>query len=308
MPKMKFLLIKLISLILNIRNIMIHGMNPQINLLHLKYFCDSVTHNSISDAAKMNFVTQSAVSQAINKLEISLGKQILVHTRQKFQVTPEGRIVFEEARHIFKAIQNMQEKMLQKDPEISGKLKIATTKSLGMSFIAPTYKKLKEEHPLLESAVQLGGLSYIRNCIRQNEVEFGIVVYDQDFAHFEKHPIQSGKFRLYQNKDSTHDEQNVFVNYFEGTYVSELRDYLTKHTSLKITSELSGWEVIARFTEINLGIGFYPDYIMANKRYLNIKPYPLKLPSYDYEICAIYNKGEKLSRAATAFLESISMD
>jgi LysR family transcriptional regulator, carnitine catabolism transcriptional activator len=49
------------------------AMNPLINLMHLKFFCDAVTFSSISEAAKRNYVTQSAVSQAIAKLEQILG-------------------------------------------------------------------------------------------------------------------------------------------------------------------------------------------------------------------------------------------
>ena len=48
-------------------------MNPAINLIHLKFFCDAVVYESITEAAKMNYISQSAVSQAITKLESIFG-------------------------------------------------------------------------------------------------------------------------------------------------------------------------------------------------------------------------------------------
>lgn len=72
---------------------------------------------------------------------------------------------------------------------------------------------------------------------------------------------------------------------------------------LKILAELAGWEVVARFTEMNIGMGFFPDYIVTNNRYPTLKIYPVDLPVFEYEIGAIYNKGEQLSRAAYLFLD-----
>lgn len=286
-------------------------LDPQINLLHLKFLCDAVTYNSISEAAKMNFVTQSAVSQGISKLERILNVQLLAHARKKFKLTPDGKIVFEQARHVFKSIQNIFDGINQNKKIVAGNLKFASTKSLGMSFIPACYKKMKMNFPGVDISVRLGGLNYIRNSIKQGDVELGIVVYDQDFEEFAKHPLKRGKFNLYQctDKQLPFVEEGILVNYHEGTHVKKLKEHLQRrHPLLTVQAELSGWEVIARFTELNMGIGFFPDYIMANNRYQNIEVYPLELPDFEYEICAIYNKGEKLSRCASAFIEQFSLD
>ncbi len=288
-------------------------MNPQINLLHLKFFCDAVVYRSISEAAKMNYVTQSAVSQAIIKLEKALGAAILIHTRQKFQLTEEGKIVFEQARHVFKTVQNIHERIHQNKETLKGTLKFASTYSLGMSFLAPLYKKMKETFPDIQLSYRLGGLNFIRNSLRQQEAEFAIVVYDQDFSQFTKCPLQQGRFHLYQSIHAPHHliEQGIFVDYLEGTYVEDLKQHLLQSdeaSPLTIQAELSGWEVVARFTEMKMGIGFFPDYLVANDRYPTLKVYPLQLPIFDYQICVIYNKGEKLSRAAQAFLDLFHLD
>ena len=286
-------------------------MNSLINLLHLKFFCDAVVYKSVSEAAKMNFVTQSAVSQAIAKLEKVLGTQVVIHTRQKFQVTEEGKIVFEQARHIFKTIQQTYDKLNQNKETVTGTLKFVSTNSLGMSFIASSYNKMKISFPHVNLSFRLGNLNYIRNALRQGEAEFGIVVYDQNFSQFNKHPLKKGQFRLYQNAEAPLHliENEILVDYFEGMNVQELRDYFvqTNRSELKLQTELAGWEVVARFTEMNIGIGFFPDYVIENGHYPTIKPHPLQIPSFEYEICAIFNKGEQLSRAACAFIDQFAL-
>lgn len=282
-------------------------MNPLINLTHLKFFCDAVTYSSITEAAKMNYVTQSTVSQAIIKLEKILGIQIVSHSRQKFQITSEGQILFEQARHIFKSIQDTFEKIHQNKEIITGDLKFVSTNSLGMSFIAPSYKKMRTNLPQINISFRVGGLNYIRNTLRNGEAEFAIVVYDQDFSQFSKYVLQKGKFNLYQNLEAPHHliENGILVDYFEGMYVNDLREQCPE---LKIMTETAGWEVAARFTEMNIGIGFFPDYIVANGRYPTIKPHPTTIPHFEYQICLIHNKGQKLSRAASLFIDQFSLN
>lgn len=286
-------------------------MNPQINLLHLKYFCDAVVYNSISEAAKLNFVTQSAVSQAISKLEISLGVPILVHSRQKFQITEEGKIVFDRAKYIFKSVQDIRDTINLNKETIAGSTKFVTTKSLGMSFLGPSWKKMQENHPQAGLEFETGGLNFIRSMLKNKTAEFGIVVYDHNFEQFSKYPLKKGRLQLYQSLNAPHHliEKGILVDYREGTYVSELHEYFeSAHTPLTIQAALSSWEVVARFTEMGIGVGFCPDFIMLNNRYPTIKPFPIEIPHLEYEICVIYNKGEKLSRVARAFIDQFSMD
>lgn len=283
-------------------------MHPSVNILHLRFFSDAVLYKSISESAKMNFVTQSAVSQGIRNLEKALGVQLLMHSRQKFQLTEEGKIVFEQSRQVFQSIQNIYKEINRDKEVITGSLKFVTTKSLGMSLVAPSYKKIKKLFPQVDIDLRLGGLNYIRNSLKQEDVEFGIVVYDENFTQFAKHTFKRGLFNLYQGvnaQNNDFEEHGILVNYFEGTFVNELRKHLKKHSKLKIKNALSGWDILARFADLNIGIGFFPDYIVGNNRYPNIKTYPLQLPLFDYEISIIYNKGKNLSRAACAFIEQL---
>jgi DNA-binding transcriptional LysR family regulator len=300
------------SLIFIISNSNILTMNPQINLLHLKFFCDVALYKSFSDAARLNFVSQSAVSQGISKLERMLGAELFMPSKQKLSLTEEGQIVFEQARHVFRSIHHIYDGLNnQHREEITGTLKFVTTKSLGGAFIPKAYERASTLYPKIDLRMNLGGLGYICNLVKEHEVDFGIVVYDENFAQFAKHPIKRGKFNLYQGVSGSGDRlfrDHVLVNYFKGTYVHDLSLFLEQCSTLRVKTELSGWEVLARFTELNLGIGFFPDYIVANNRYPTIKPYPLELPAFDYEICAIYNRGEKLSRTARTFIDLFSQE
>lgn len=275
--------------------------------MHLKFFCDAVVYGSISESAKANYVTQSTVSQAITKLEKILNVELLDHARQKFNVTPEGHMVFEQARHVFHAVQEMQNIVDAHKQEVTGTLNFVSTNSLGLSFLGPLYRQMQLQFPAVQLNFRLGGLNFIRNSLRQGDAEFAIVVYDHSFAQFSKHPLKKGHFQLYQHCEAPLHllDQGVLIDHQEGMYVSDLKNYFleSNHPPLKIQAELAGWELVARFTDMHIGIGFFPDYITEHERYPQLKIHPQKIPAFEYEICAIYNKGQKPTRAAAAFFE-----
>ena len=285
-------------------------MQQLINLYHLKFFCDAIAYQSISEAAKMNYITQSAISQAINKLETVFGVQLLIHNNQKLMITPEGQIVYNQAKEIFKAVKETFNQVNLTKKEVAGRLTFVTTKSLGMSFFASTYAKIKKNLPQLELKFKMGGKNFIRNALKREEVEFAIVVYDHNFSQFAKRPIKKGCLHLYQSKKAPKNlvNQGIFIDENDGMHIHNLREFLTLQNQSIDTKEIAGWELVARFTELGLGVGFFPDYLLANNRFPHLKIHPIQLPPFEYEIAAIYNKSSKLSRAAYAFIEQFTLD
>lgn len=310
-------------------------MNNFINLAHLKFFCDAVIYKNISEAAKMNFITQSAISQAINKLEHIYGVPLLTHNKQTLILTEYGKIVFDEATEIFKSVKIAFDKINQAKTEITGVVKFATTKSLGMSFFAPTYTKIQKNLPHVKLKIDMGGKSYIRTALKREEVECAIVVYDHNFSQFAKHTIKKGFFNLYQSiyreEEDRFDEvvacpnskswpgsginspenfinQGIFIDEYKGMHIDSLRNFFSgKGYSFEMEA-ISGWELVAHFTNLNIGVGFFPDYIASETRFPNLRLHSMKLPPFEYEIAAIYNKSTKLSRSAQAFIEQFTLD
>lgn len=283
-------------------------MNSFINLAHLKFFCDVVTYNGLSEAAKINFITQSAVSQAIDKLENIFGAPLLIHNKQKVMMTEQGQIVFEQAAEIFKAVRETFIKVNELKDEVTGALKFVTTKSLGMSFIPPTYTKIQKKLPHIDLRIKMGGKNYIRTKLRREEVEFAIVVYDESFSQFTKHTIKKGCFNLYQSKTADLTHLEIFIEEEESMYVSDLRSYFSKNDYSAKIKVLAGWELVAHFTNLGMGVGFFPDFLASGKRFPHLELHPIKLPPFDYEIAAIYNKSAQLSRAACAFIEQFTLE
>ncbi len=77
----------------------------------LKYFYDVVKIKSISKAASNAHISQSALSQQIQKLEDSVGHKLLERSNKGVEATPMGRIVLKYAENIFRTYEKMQDEM-----------------------------------------------------------------------------------------------------------------------------------------------------------------------------------------------------
>lgn len=277
-----------------------------LNLIYLRYFYDAAALGSVSQAARKNFVTQSALSQGIVKLEQGLGIKVTTHKKQRFILTEEGKVVFEQARTIFHSVKTLQDKLNASQNVLAGELNFVCTNSLGMSFLPERYAEMQRQHPEVELKFRMGGLSFIETWLRQGIPEFGLVLNHKQFHSYDKIVVQEGVFQLYAHKDYEGDlSDGIFVDESETSFVKELQALYRKHykNELLIKGELSSWEVIARFVDKGIGVGFFPDYIFKNNRFPSLVPLKTKFKPIPYEIVAIHPKGEGLSRAAMALLE-----
>ena len=129
----------------------------------------------------------------------------------------------------------------------------------------------------------MGGLNLIRTALKRIEAEFAIVVYDHNFDQFEKIPLKKGQLHLYRAKDAPSNliKNGIFVDDAEGLYVKELKAHLEQQGYQNaIQDAIAGWELVARFAQLGIGVGFFPDYIVANNRFPEMAVHPLHTPSF----------------------------
>lgn len=277
-------------------------MYNQINLSHLKYFYDAVMLNSISAAARENFVSQSAISQGIAKLEQALQVTLTTHQRQSFKLTEEGVIVFDEAKQIFRAVGDLRERLNGLKGVISGEVHFACTNALAQFFLPLSYIKMREKYPLVSLRFNRGSLQFIHEALRQEKVSFALAMDAPQFYNFEKIILSKGCFRLYTAK-GVKASSGILIDHEESSEVLGLRKmYAEKYKKELIIQEvLSGWGLVAKFVQMGCGTGFLPEFIFDGNK--DVKEVKLDIPPIEYTICAFKAKAMPLSRASQIFLD-----
>lgn len=273
-----------------------------INLSYLKYFFDAVMNKSISAAARKNFVSQSAISQGIAKLEASLKVKLTTHERQKFRLTEEGEVVFREAKNLFNAVDGLKDKLSELKGEVAGEIKFACTNTLAQCFLPSAYIKMKKKYPGVDLHFHRGSLNFIHDALRNEKVNFALALESVEFDQYEQESLSKGSFRLYKHKKSTRDE-GIMVDHIENYEVIELRKrYKERYgKNLEVLEALSGWTLVLTFIQMGYGMGYLPEFMIKEQK--DIKEVKLDIPLIQYSICAVRRKGATLTRAEKAFLE-----
>lgn len=272
---------------------------PNINFL--RYFYTAGKNNSMSKAAEENFVSQSAISQGIDKLEIELGIKLITNSKNRFQLTAEGELLLNKCEDIFSIFSEIEDLFNEKEGIFKGRLIFATSHSFALSVLPIYYKKLLQLHPAVEPILRLGHTGIIKESVSKGEVDFGVVVANEDLPAFNTEMISHGEHRLYRVKKKIKPILDRLIISEDRREDHLLLNYL-KEGGKKIPPiiEVLSWEVIAGMVEQGLGIGFLPDYV-ANRH--GLVPLPTKLPKITYRILAIYSKNKGLTRNAKMFID-----
>lgn len=265
------------------------------NFLFVKYFCDAVRLGGVSAAAKANFVTQSAVSQAITKLEQSLHCSLLARHPNRFRLTPAGQKAFEQLSEILKKAHDFQSNF---SPTEMGPLEFACTHSFALAILPPYLKRFRTEYPDIKINFHcLSNPHEIKHHLKMGSIDFGIL--SNAGEGFEKKVIYKGSYGLYTCSPATSfilpepEDTSTFKNAYAQKYGKEPDVFL----------EVGSWEVVANLVAEGLGIGYFPDYIAAKRNLHPCEP-DLLLPTY--EISAIYPTGMKLRKSSELFLSFFS--
>jgi DNA-binding transcriptional LysR family regulator len=283
-------------------------MFPQINLIHLKFFYDAAIYKSVSESARRNFRTQSAISQGISTLEQILGVQLTTHQKQRFKLTEEGKIVFNHAKHIFSSLKNLEEDLNKQTETLMGDVTFVCTNAIARSQVPSAYLKMLTEHPEVNISFHRGNLSFIKEALRVGTADFAIVINSPEFNHYDSHTLSKGSFQLYYSKTLTNPtlDDGIIVDHITNEEVKQLkRKYKRKYKKeLQIQLELSGWGMVHQFVEKGVGIGYLPEFIVDEQ----LEIYPTDLTPYQYKIIAIFPKGSKPTRSAQALLDFFTLD
>lgn len=275
------------------------------NLNNLKYFYDAVETTSITESAKRNFVTQSAVSQGIQKLENALKMPLITHQRNCFKLTLQGEQVFSLTQNLFRTIKAIEMVSKEHADEVCGPINIICTQSIAVNLISSVLLKFKNSYPKVTVKMKTGKLDNVFLMLKKGVMDVGIVVESPSCDDFEKHIIRKGYFQVYNKENLEIEGDGIYVDHINGLNVDTLKHNYKRKTKkdLIILQEMDSWQVLAKFAKNGIGSCFLPDFILEDNPLLVADK---NYPGISYQIVAIHPKGVQLTSAAKKFIEALS--
>jgi LysR family hydrogen peroxide-inducible transcriptional activator len=120
-------------------------------LNELRYIVAVAQERNFRRAAEKSFISQPALSLAIQKLEEDLGIKIFERGKNDVSVTPVGADIIEQAQRALEEIGRIRELARQGKDQLAGTLRLGIIYSVGpylLPDLVPALKKLAPEMPL----------------------------------------------------------------------------------------------------------------------------------------------------------------
>jgi DNA-binding transcriptional LysR family regulator len=145
------------------------------DLRQLEYFAAVARHRHFRRAAESLYVTQSAVSQQVRRLEAELGLALLRRTggQPPVQLTPAGAELLERAEAILGDVARARAAMDDHAGTLRGGVRAAATTGDALR-LAPALARFGREHPGVRIALRQGGAGEVAELVATGTVDLAV--------------------------------------------------------------------------------------------------------------------------------------
>jgi DNA-binding transcriptional LysR family regulator len=140
-------------------------------LLAFKYV---LQHGTMTQAAELLHVTQSAVSQMITNLEDDLGFPVFERRQGKITSTPQGRSFLAEAESVLDSIEKARRAAVELKNLSIGNFRIAATSVFALSLLPNALARFNKNHPEITTSLQAHHSREVRELVESRIFDLGV--------------------------------------------------------------------------------------------------------------------------------------
>jgi DNA-binding transcriptional LysR family regulator len=148
-----------------------------VTLSNLRLIRDVASYQSISKAAKLSELSQSAASQAVQEIERELGVSLFDRTSRPLTVTPAGKICLEYCRDILRRHDVLQAELASLQKRADGTVRVAAIYSVGLSEMSRIEERFAARFPDAEMDVQYLRPERVWEAVVTDEADLGLMSY-----------------------------------------------------------------------------------------------------------------------------------
>ena len=259
----------------------------QLNLASLKYFIDTVESQGLSKAAEKNFVTRSAISQAIVRLESWAGQKFITHEKKIFRLTKAGEDFYRKAKSSYATFQNQ----LQGKGHQSNSLKLGCSRSLIESHLLSTLKKFKVV-PDLE--LKVGSSEQLKHFLEDGSINVSLLIDGVGLPGYDQEVISHGHYIVASRSGSIGE---VLVLTEDRAEVHYLKQWLFDNELSPQIIRAHSWSMAMQLADTFKGSALVPDFI-AHRTHKKVK---MKNFNVGYKTILLSRRKELLSETEIQF-------
>ncbi|RMF93033.1 MAG: LysR family transcriptional regulator [Planctomycetota bacterium] len=286
------------------------------NLETLQLFCEVVKQRSFSKAARAAGISQSAVTQAVHRVEEHFGVQLLDRSRRPFSVTAEGQVCFDGLRQMFELFEDLEARIRSVRMEIAGVVRVAAIYSVGLHDMSRCMQEFMRRYPKANVRLTFEHPQRVYEAVASAEVDLGVVSYPRRTQEIVVIPLRSEPMVLVCPPDHPLAERSaVTLEHLQGhkfvAFDPDLmirkeidRSLRQRAVSVQIAMEFDNIETIKQAVEIGAGVSILPEPTVRREVEAgSLKVVELIAPKLMRPIGIIHRRKKVFAPTAAKFIE-----
>ncbi|SKC90766.1 LysR family transcriptional regulator [Maledivibacter halophilus] len=281
-----------------------------------EYFYKVAMAKSISKVANSVHISQPALSQQIQKLEESLGYELLIRSNKGVELTEKGLIVLQYADNLIRTYEAMLEH-LEQDSKNSQIIKIEACWPIATYALPCVLYKIKNKFPHHNYELISNTSQAIEENVLNNIADIGVVYGKPTADSLECYEIGTDNLVLVASDDYEIDEEIDFENLLKQPFVllnnklnieeiliDKIKQLGYKSKELNILYKSDSTESVKSSIFKGYGIAFVP-YISIKKELYEKRLKQIKISDFSmkYHMYLINKKNTRLSKSITEFIK-----
>ena len=288
---------------------------------NLKIFADLVETKSFSKSAKLNNLTQSAVSQQARAMERHFKVLLIDRSQKQFQLTREGQRVYESAKEMLHTYEMLLSELQEMKKVISGTIRISTIYSIGLHELPPYIKRFLHDYPSVNVRVEYRRSNLVYEDILHNSVDFGLVAFPVKVRQVETVPFHNDRLVLITHPEhplAKKGEVNVadlagqrFIGFDPDIPTRKAIDQIFRENRLELdpVMEFDNIETVKRAVEIDHGIAIVPQAtVVQEAKQGTLAVLQFNGREFTRPLAILHRKGRVLTPAMRKFVETLGLD
>ncbi|MGA3006622.1 MAG: LysR family transcriptional regulator [Opitutaceae bacterium] len=288
---------------------------------NFKIFADLVETKSFSKAAKLNGITQSAVSQQARAIERHLKTLLIDRSQKQFQLTREGQRLYDAAKEILLQFDRLTSELQEMKKIISGTIRLSTIYSIGLHELPPYIKKFLHDYPSVNVRVEYRRSNLVYEDILHNSVDFGLVAFPVKVRQIEMIPFHNDRLVLIAHpshslvKNGEVDIKQLigqkFIGFDPDIPTRKAVDQIFREHKLEIqpVMEFDNIETVKRAVEIDHGVAIVPQAtVQQEAKQGTLAVLHFKGKEFTRPLAILYRKGRVLTPAMKKFIDTLGLD
>jgi DNA-binding transcriptional LysR family regulator len=276
----------------------------------LRSFLEISKAENLSRAAERLGTSQPALTQAVKRLEASMGQSLLVRSKSGVKLTRAGQKLVREARELLSKWEQLVAETARDESEIRGRYTLGIHPSVALYSLEHFLPELLGKYPELQIDLVHDLSRKITEKVISFQIDFGIVVNPSQHPDLVILELFKDEVRYFTSKKKTptndlESEDKVIIH---EPSLSQTQDIYSKSQkkglNFKRTLSSSNLEVIARLTSKGAGLGILPTRV-AKKEDSSLQPVEGS-PVFKDSICLVYRHDFLKSEAARTMTKWIA--